>query len=419
MDRIEIMAPAGAFDSLSAALRAGADSVYFGVGKLNMRARATANFTVRDLPGIVRRCRVAGAKSYLTVNTIIYDEELAEMRQLCDAAREAGVSAIIASDLAVIRYAREIGLEVHLSVQAGVSNLEAVRFYAAYADVVVLARELTLPQVKYIVEAVKAEKITGPSGKLLRIEIFAHGALCVAISGKCGMSLAVYDSSANRGACFQNCRRSYRVIDEESGDELVIDNKYVMSPKDLCTIGVLDQILAAGVTVLKLEGRGRSADYVGTVTSCYREAVQACQDGTFGEAKIKGWLDRLREVFNRGFWHGGYYLGEKLGEWSETGNSHARIQKVHMGRVNHYFPRQQVAELSVEAVNLETGRELMITGPTTGSIRFPVREIRVEGEQVPVAEKPVLASVAVPVKVRRNDQVYLLQQRKFGGLNDE
>lgn len=416
MDRIEIMAPAGAFDSLSAALRAGADSIYFGVGKLNMRARATANFTVGDLPGIVRRCRAAGAASYLTLNTVVYDEELEEMRQLCDAARAAGVSAVIASDMAVIRYARAIGLEVHLSVQTGVSNLEALRFYAQYADVAVLARELTLPQVRHIVDAVKNEHITGPSGELMRIEIFAHGALCVAISGKCGMSLAVYDSSANRGACFQNCRRSYRVIDEESGDELVIDNKYVMSPKDLCTIGVLDQILAAGVSVLKLEGRGRSADYVGAVTSCYREAVEACRDGSYGPEKIDAWLKRLGEVFNRGFWHGGYYLGEKLGEWTGSGNSRALKRKVHVGRVNHYFPKLRVAELSIEAVDLEQGREIMITGPTTGAVQFSVDELRVDGASVRVAGKPVLASTPVPVKVRRNDQIYLLEPRKFGGL---
>lgn len=414
MDRIEIMAPAGAFDSLSAALRAGADSIYFGVGRLNMRARATANFTIRDLPGVVRRCRTAGVRAYLTVNTIIYDEELPEMRQLCDAAKAAGVDAVIASDPAVIRYAHSIGLKVHLSVQAGVSNLESLRFYAAYADVAVLARELTLPQIKYIADAVRREHITGPSGELVRIEIFAHGALCVAVSGKCGMSLAVYGSSANRGACFQNCRRSYRVTDAESGDELVIDNQYVMSPKDLCTIAVLDRILESGVSILKLEGRGRSADYVSAVTSCYREAVEACGDGSFGQAKISGWLERLQDVFNRGFWHGGYYLGEKLGEWSAAGNSRSRMRKIHLGRVRHYFPKLRVAELSVEAVNLEKGREVMVTGPTTGAVRFSADEIRVDGNPVRVAEKPVLASVPVPVKVRPNDQVYLLEVRKFG-----
>jgi putative protease len=417
MDRIEIMAPAGAFDSLSAALRAGADSIYFGVGKLNMRARATANFTVRDLPGILRRCRAAGARAYLTVNTIIYDEELAEMRQLCDAAKAAGVDAVIASDLAVIRYAHSIGLEVHLSVQANICNLEAVRFYAAYADVMVLARELTLPQIKSIADAVRREPITGPAGEPVRLEVFAHGALCVAVSGKCEMSLAVYNSSANRGACFQNCRRSYRVTDAESGDELLIDNQYVMSPKDLCTIGVLDRILESGISVLKLEGRGRSADYVDAVTSCYREAVEACRDGSFGPEKIDGWLERLLDVFNRGFWHGGYYLGEKLGEWTGSGNSQARLRKIHVGRVSHYFPQLKVAELSVEAVNLEKGREIMVTGPTTGAIRFFADELRVGGQSVQVAEKPVLASVPVPVKVRPNDQVYLLETRKFGEVS--
>ncbi len=414
MNRIEIMAPAGAFDSLSAALRAGADSVYFGVGKLNMRARATANFTVSDLPGVVRRCRAASAKCYLTVNTIIYDNEMADMREICDAARDAGVSAIIASDPGVITYAREIGMPVHMSVQASISNLEAVRFYARYADVVVLARELTLPQIKAIVDGIKNEKITGPSGELVRVEIFVHGALCVAVSGKCGMSLAVYDSSANRGACYQNCRRRYRVIDDESGDELLIDNNFVMSPKDLCTIRVLDQILASGVSILKLEGRGRSADYVGVVASCYREAAEACGDGSYSAEKIAGWEARLQEVFNRGFWHGGYYLGEKLGEWSASGNSRAAKKKVHVGRVNHYFPKSQVAELSIEAVDLEVGQEILITGPTTGAVQMRVEEIRVDGRPVKVAAKPVLGSIPVPVKVRCNDQIYQLSQRKFG-----
>lgn len=414
MNRIEIMAPAGAFDSLSAALRAGADSIYFGIGKLNMRARATANFTVHDLPGVVRRCRAASAKCYLTVNTIIYDDEIADMREICNMAHKAGVNAVIASDPGVITYAGEIGMPVHISVQASVSNLEAVRFYARYADVVVLARELTLPQVKAIVDGIQREKITGPSGELIRVEIFVHGALCVAVSGKCGMSLAVYDSSANRGACYQNCRRRYRVIDDESGDELIIDNNFVMSPKDLCTIRVLDQILASGVSILKLEGRGRSADYVGVVTSCYREAVEACADGSYNTEKIIGWESRLQEVFNRGFWHGGYYLGEKLGEWSASGNSRAAKKKIHVGRVNHYFPKSKVAELSIEAIDLEVGQEILITGPTTGAVQIQIDEIRVDEKPVSVAKKPVLASIPVPVKVRHNDQVYQLLQRKFG-----
>ena len=330
------MAPAGSFESLAAALQGGADSVYFGVGKLNMRSRATVNFSEEDLPEIVARCHEAGAKAYLTLNIIVYDEELEEVHALCSAARKAGVDAVIASDLAVISSARSIGLEVHMSVQANVCNMASVKFYAQYADVVVLARELTLAQIRHIIESIRKEGVKGPSGELLRVEIFAHGALCVAVSGKCHMSLAAYNSSANRGACFQNCRRAYRVTDEETGNELVIDNKYVMSPKDLCTIPVLDQLLDAGVSVLKLEGRGRSSDYVRTVTSVYREAARACQDGTFSSDRAEAWMKRLESVFNRGFWQGGYYLGVKWGEWSGSANSRAALLKIHIARVENF-----------------------------------------------------------------------------------
>lgn len=414
MAGIEIMAPAGAFDSLSAALRAGADSVYFGAGNLNMRARATVNFQIDDLPKVARFCHAASAKCYLTLNTIIFDNEIDEMRRLCDAACEAGIDAVIATDFAVIHYAHSIGMPVHISVQSGISNFEAVRFYAQYADAVVLARELHLSQIRDIVAAVVREKITGPSGELIKIEIFAHGALCVAVSGRCGMSLSVYNSSADRGACFQNCRRRYKVTDEETGRELVIDNHYVMSPKDLCTIGFLDQIIASGVAILKLEGRGRSADYVSTVVSCYREAADACVYGSYSQDKVANWVERLGTVFNRGFWHGGYYLGENLEQWSASGNSRATMRKIHLGRVTRYFPKLQVAELSVEAQNLESGCEILITGNTTGAMQFKVDEIRVDGKPVKVAEKPVCASIPVPDKVRTNDQVYLLIERKFG-----
>ncbi|MDD4180052.1 MAG: U32 family peptidase [Victivallaceae bacterium] len=414
MSLIEVMAPAGSFDALSAALRAGANSIYFGVGKLNMRAGATANFNVEDLPKVARFCRKAKVKSYLTLNTILYDNEIAEIRLVCDAAKAAGISAIIATDFAVINYARSIKMPIHISVQAGVCNLEAVRFYATYADAVVLARELSLKQIKNIITGIEQEKIVGPSGNLIKIEIFAHGALCVAVSGKCGMSLATYNSSSVRGECFQNCRRRYKVTDYESGDELVIDNEFVMSPKDLCTIGVLDQIIASGISILKLEGRGRSADYVSTVVSCYREAAEACADGSFSQEKITEWLERLEQVYNRGFWHGGYYLGENLNEWSASGHSRASKRKIHVGRVTHYFPKLKVAELSVEAHDVKIGDELLITGKTTGAVPFKVEEIRIEGQKQEVATKPVLASMAVPVKVRNNDQVYLLVERKFG-----
>ena len=418
MRKVEIMAPAGSFESLAAALRAGADSVYFGVGKLNMRSRAASNFYLSDLPKIVRLCRRAKAKAYLTLNIVVYNDELDEVRDVCDAAKSAGVDAVIAADIAVINYANRINLPVHISVQANISNIESVRFFARFADVLVPARELTLPQITEIIRTIKAENITGPGGKLVRIEIFAHGALCVAVSGKCYMSLAVYNSSANRGACFQNCRRRYRVTDEETGKELLIDNKYVMSPKDICTIEFLDRILLAGVSILKLEGRGRSADYVRTVTEVYREAADAWLTGKYTDAKISEWLERLKTVFNRGFWSGGYYLGEPLGEWCGAGGSQAKLHKIQIGRVNKYFNKIKVAELSVEAAELEIGQKLMITGPTTGAFRFEVAEIRLDGKSVRTAPKGSVVSVPVEQKVRKNDILFLLLERRFGELVD-
>jgi putative protease len=414
MKNIEVMAPAGAFDSLAAAIRGGADSVYFGVGRLNMRSRATVNFQVEDLPKIVRLCRKANVKTYLTLNVLVYDNELDEIKQTCDAAKAAGVDAVIASDVSVMQYAHEIGLPVHISVQANVSNIETVKFYSRFAEVVVLARELTLPQVKNIIDSIEREKITGPSGNLMRVEIFAHGALCVSVSGKCYMSLATYNSSANRGACFQNCRRKYRVIDEETGEELIVDNRYVMSPKDICTVEFLDQILASGVSILKLEGRGRSSDYVHTVTQVYREAANAWLEGSFNNDKVDGWLERLKTVFNRGFWKGGYYLGEPLGEWCGFGGSQAKKHKIHIGKVNKYFTKIKVAELSVEAADLLRGQELLIIGPTTGVLICKAEEIRLDGQSVECAPKGSVISVPVPGKVRKNDQLYLLVERKFG-----
>lgn len=412
---VEIMAPAGSFESLAAALQGGADSVYFGVGRLNMRSRATVNFEETDLPGIVVRCREAGVKAYLTLNIIVYDDELAAVQKLCDAALAAGVDAVIASDLAVITYARSIGLEVHISVQANVCNMASVRFFAQYADVVVLARELTLAQIRHIIGCIRQERIQGPSGQLLRVELFAHGALCVAVSGKCHMSLAAYNSSANRGACFQNCRRAYRVTDEETGNELVIDNKYVMSPKDLCTVRVLDQILEAGVSVLKLEGRGRSSDYVRTVTSVYREAAHACLNGSFSEDKADAWTERLEAVFNRGFWQGGYYLGVKWGEWSGSANSRASLQKIHIAKVGNFYRNNRVAEICLEAGGLSVGQTLLIAGPTTGSVRVEVTAMQKETDEgmvaVAAAEKGETVYLVVPEQVRRRDKVYLLRPR--------
>lgn len=413
--RIEIMAPAGSFESLAAALQGGADSVYFGVGKLNMRSRATVNFSEEDLPEIAARCHAAGARAYLTLNIIVYDEELEAVRNLCAAAKAAGVDAVIASDLAVIVHAHSIGLEVHMSVQANVCNMAAVKFYASYADVVVLARELTLVQIRSIIDGIRKEHVLGPSGNLLRVEIFAHGALCVAVSGKCHMSLAAYNSSANRGACFQNCRRAYRVTDEETGNELVIDNKYVMSPRDLCTVQVLDQILDAGVSVLKLEGRGRSSDYVRTVTSVYREAAQACLEGTFSPDRADAWLERLESVFNRGFWQGGYYLGVKWGEWSGSANSRASLLKIHIGKVGNFYRKNGVAEIRLEAGGLSVGQTILMAGPTTGSVRVEVDAMQRETEagMVPVesAEKGKTVYIVVPEQVRRRDKVYLLRPR--------
>lgn len=414
--QVEIMAPAGSFESLAAALRAGADSVYFGVGKLNMRARATVNFTEADLPKICRLCHACGAKAYLTCNIVVYDEELSAVHELLQQAKAAGVDAVIAADMAVITHARRLGLEVHISVQANVCNIEAVRFYAAYADVVVLARELRLSQIRAIIEGIEREGITGPAGQPVRVEAFAHGALCIAISGKCGMSLAAHNHSANRGDCFQLCRRRYTVTDAETGFELKIDNQYVMSPKDICTIRVLNQLVEAGIAVLKLEGRGRSESYVSTVTAVYKEAAQACLAGEWSEQKAAAWEERLRAVFNRQFWHGGYYLGEAWDTWSGSSHNRALEQRRHLGRVLRWFPKAGVAEIRLEADSLSPGELIEITGPTTGAVRARVPALRcddAEGNthEVPAAPKGCAALVAIPQKVRRGDKIYKICPR--------
>lgn len=417
IQRLEIMAPAGSFESLSAALKAKADSVYFGIGKLNMRARATVNFTADDLPAIVKQCRKAGVKSYLTLNTIIYNNEIADARKLCDSAKNAGIDAVIASDPAVITYAHSIGLPVHISVQANVCNRESVRFFSRFADVMVLARELNLSQIREIIDFIDKEDIRGPSGELIRIEIFAHGALCIAVSGKCYMSLAAYNTSANRGSCYQNCRRSYRVIDEETGNEMVLDNKYVMSPKDICTIRVLDQLIDAGISIFKLEGRGRSSDYVYTTTQVYREAADACLNNDYTAEKIAGWEEKLASVFNRGFWHGGYYLGENWNEWSGAAHSQASKSRHHAAKVIKYYPRAQVAELFLEAMDMETGQEVLITGPTTGPVKFILDEIRIDMggtmQNVRHASKGQTIFVKIPEKIRKSDTAYILKPRRL------
>lgn len=418
MQGLEIMAPAGSFESLAAALRAGADSVYFGVGLFNMRARATVNFTPADLPKVVRLCHACHARAYLTCNIIIYDEELEAMQDLLRQAKEAGVDAVIAADTAVISYAHGIGLEVHVSVQANVCNLAAVRFYAAYADVMVLARELKLSQIRHIIEGIRREGITGPGGGLVRIEIFAHGALCIGISGKCGMSLTATNHSANRGQCLQLCRRKYRVTDTDTGFEMDIDNQYIMSPRDICTIRVVDQLVEAGVSVFKLEGRGRSEAYVSTVTRVYKEAVQACAAGQWSPEKVAAWEKELLHVFNRQFWHGGYYLGEDWDMWSGCSNSLALEQRQHLGRVVRWYAKANVAEIRLEAGSVSVGDKLEITGCTTGIVRLVVPAVRCDDEQgvtheVSMAPKGAIALIAVPQKVRHGDKVYTVTRRKL------
>ncbi|MBT5740540.1 U32 family peptidase [Candidatus Woesearchaeota archaeon] len=409
---VEIMAPAGSYESLHAAINAGADSVYFGIEQLNMRARAANNFTTEDLKKIVAICKKNNVKTYLTLNTIMYDHDLTLMKKICDTAKNSGVSAVICSDIAAMSYAKSIGLEIHLSTQANISNIEAVKFYAQFADVVVLARELTLQQIKTIVKEIKEKKICGPKGKLIGIEVFVHGALCVAVSGKCYMSLGTYNASANRGACLQNCRRSYKVIDEETGDELLVDNKYIMSPKDLCTIGFVDKLIEAGVNVFKIEGRGRAPEYVDTVVRCYKGAVEAVSNGKYSKEKIDHWITQLEKVFNRGFWHGGYYLGKKLGEWSGEYGSQATTEKIFVGVVQNYFKKNKVGQFLLEAGSLQEGNTILITGPTTGVVNGKIEKMIVNDEKSEVAEKNSVVTFKVDKQVRPNDKLFVIKEKK-------
>lgn len=399
------MAPVGSYESLSAALQGGADSVYFGVEGLNMRARSSANFTLDDLRNIVGICEEKGVKTYLTVNTIIYNNELQKMHEVIDCAKEAGVSAIIASDLAAILYAHSRGVEIHISTQCNITNYETVRFYAQYADVMVLAREMDMNQVADIYRRIQEEQLRGPKGELIRIEMFAHGALCMAVSGKCYLSLHEKNASANRGACFQICRRAYTVKDREGEVELDIENEYIMSPKDLCTIGFLNKMIDAGVRVFKLEGRARPAEYVLTVCRCYDEALKAILDRTYSAEKIEIWKQRLATVFNRGFWDG-YYLGQRLGEWSEVYGSKATRKKIALGKVTNYFSNLQVGEFKLESFDLSVGDKVLIVGETTGVIEMRVPEIRVDLQPVEKVKKGILFSMPVPEKVRRGDKIY-------------
>lgn len=399
------MAPAGSYDSLMAAIQGGADSVYFGAENLNMRAASSNNFTLDDLRNIATICKDAGLKSYLTVNVVVYDHEIEQMRKIVDAAVAAGVSAIIASDLSVINYASRAGIEVHLSTQLNITNIEALKFYSQWADVAVLARELNLDQVKYIYDTIREKNIRGPHGDLVKIEMFAHGALCMAISGKCYLSLHENNRSANRGNCYQTCRKPYIVTEKESGYQLEIDNKYIMSPKDLCTIGFLDRLIEAGVRVLKIEGRARSAEYVKIVSSCYNEGVIAILDGTFSPEKAGKWKERLSTVFNRGFWDG-YYLGQKLGEWNAHYGSSATKRKIYLGKVTNYFTKLKVAEIKLENGNLKKGDVILITGPTTGVVEFNVEEIRVDLKVTDEAFKGEFCSIKVSDYIRRSDKIY-------------
>ena len=404
--KIELMSPAGDFTSMQAAIDNGADSIYFGVEQLNMRARASMNFTLDDLPEISRRCSEKGVRTYLTLNTIIYDHDLSLIKTLLDKAKAANLTAVIAMDQAVISYARQIGMEVHISTQINITNIETVKFYALFADTMVMSRELSISQIKKICDQIVKEQVKGPSGNLVEIEIFGHGALCMAVSGKCYLSLHSSNSSASRGACKQNCRKKYTVIDQETGFEIELDNEYMMSPKDLCTISFLDQIVEAGVSVLKIEGRGRAPEYVSIVTKCYREAIDSIADGTYSEEKVAEWMKQLETVYNRGFW-GGYYLGQELGEWSAENGSAATQKKVYIGKGRHFYPKSNIAEFLIEAYDLTVGDKVLVQGPTTGSQEMLLEAMRVD--QKPDAEKATKSDVVTfktNFKVRPSDKLY-------------
>ena len=404
--KIGLMSPAGDFTSMQAAIDNGADSIYFGVEQLNMRARASMNFTLDDLPEISRRCSEKGVRTYLTLNTIIYDHDLSLIKTLLDKAKAANLTAVIAMDQAVISYARQIGMEVHISTQINITNIETVKFYALFADTMVMSRELSMSQIKKICDQIVKEQVKGPSGNLVEVEIFGHGALCMAVSGKCYLSLHSANSSANRGACKQNCRKKYTVIDQETGFEIELDNEYMMSPKDLCTISFLDQIVDAGVSVLKIEGRGRAPEYVATVTKCYREAIDAIADGTYNEEKVAEWMKQLETVYNRGFW-GGYYLGQELGEWSAENGSAATQKKVYIGKGRHFYPKSNIAEFLIEAYDLTFGDRVLIQGPTTGSQEMVLESMRVDEKlDSEKASKSDVVTFKTEFKVRPSDKLY-------------
>ena len=403
--KIELMAPAGSFESLQAALDNGADSVYFGVEQLNMRARSSINFTLDDLDEIARRCKEKNVRTYLTLNTIIYDHDLSIIKTLLDRAKQAHITAVIAMDQAVIAYARQIGMEVHISTQINITNIETVKFYALFADTMVMSRELSLRQIKKICEQIEREQVKGPSRNLVEVEIFGHGALCMAVSGKCYLSLHSHNSSANRGACKQNCRKKYTVIDQESGFEIELDNEYMMSPKDLCTLDFLDQVIDTGAKVLKIEGRGRAPEYVATVIRTYREAIDAYYEGTYTKEKVERWMEALATVYNRGFW-GGYYLGQKLGEWSGVPGSQATQKKVYIGKAMHFFPKTNISEFKIEAFDIKRGDKLLITGPTTGVQELILEDMYVNDQLSESAKKGDSCTFRTEFRTRPSDKLY-------------
>ncbi|WP_282071101.1 peptidase U32 family protein [Polaribacter atrinae] len=412
MQKIELMAPAGNFESMQAALDNGCDSIYFGVEQLNMRARASVNFTLDDLEEISKRCSEKKVRTYLTLNTIVYDHDLSIVKTLIKRAKEANITAVIAMDQAVISMAREQQMEVHISTQINITNIETVKFYALFADTIVLSRELSLRQVKKITEAIEKDQIKGPSGKLIEVEIFGHGALCMAVSGKCYMSLHSHNSSANRGACKQNCRKKYTVIDQETGFEMELDNEYIMSPKDLCTIDFLDQVAEAGIKVLKIEGRGRAPEYVAKVIKCYRDAIDSLANGTYDKEKVISWMQELEKVYNRGFWNG-YYLGQKLGEWSKESGSHATQKKVYLGKGEHYFDKAKIGQFKIDAYDVAVGDTILITGPTTGAQEMEVKQMFVNDASAQKATKGDEVTMKLDFKIRRSDKLYKIVKTEF------
>lgn len=401
----ELLAPAGSFDSLQAAINAGADAVYFGVEQLNMRTRSSNSFTIEDIKEVSLRCKANGLKAYITLNTVMYEYDMQLLRTILQEVRQQRIDAVIAADFAVIEYCTQLGIPVHISTQANVSNIEAVQFYARFADVIVLARELTLKQVQHITAEIYRKQIKGPSGELVKIELFVHGALCMAISGKCYLSLHSQNASANRGACVQNCRRPYKVFDAETNEELVVDNEFIMSPQDLCTIEILDELIASGIDVLKIEGRSKGAEYVHTVTTCYREAISAVQQGTFTKENIEEWMKALATVYNRGFWEG-YYLGRKLGEWTKNPGSAATEKKVYIGKGSKYYPKIGIGEFIIESGSLKAGDRIMVTGPSCGMVREKMEQLTVNGEIATTAVKGDKITFPFGTKVSAKDKVY-------------